>query len=191
MIAPDELTSNKGPFSAYVTDVFFFPLFAVPDGKPTITAAHNTSDTSIWIEWLPPPKDTIHGEFLGYRITHKIRDLPDDTLKEIMLRDPSATVGSLVICETLFLIFADLLVSQTPTLTTFVFCFIWIGICYQTYETLHSVPSFGASVQPWRIRTFNYCGCHDGRRRWASVIHLWIILTDDANCTDSTFDLIS
>ena len=34
-----------------------------PSGKPQVTAAHNTSSTSVYLEWLAPPLPTIHGEF--------------------------------------------------------------------------------------------------------------------------------
>ena len=47
------------------------PSLTVPSGKPTITAAHNTSSTSIRLSWRAPHPSTIHGEFLGYRIAFR------------------------------------------------------------------------------------------------------------------------
>jgi hypothetical protein len=54
--------------------------------------AHNTSSTSVRISWKPPPLDTIHGEFLGYRITYRIRDKQPEDIKEIYIRDSSVEV---------------------------------------------------------------------------------------------------
>jgi len=71
-----------------------FPFIAVPSGKPTITAAHNTSSTSIRLSWRPPAKSKLHGEFLGYRVAYKPRDASreeggDDQLQEVLIKDPS------------------------------------------------------------------------------------------------------
>ncbi|CRK87865.1 CLUMA_CG001652, isoform A [Clunio marinus] len=60
-----------------------------PVGKPITTVAHNTSSTSVRISWKPPPADTIHGEFLGYRITYRARDKQPEDIKEIYIRDSS------------------------------------------------------------------------------------------------------
>ncbi|CAG0920596.1 unnamed protein product [Notodromas monacha] len=46
----------------------------VPSGKPVITAAQNTSATSVRVDWAPPTPDSLHGEFLGYRLSYKPRD---------------------------------------------------------------------------------------------------------------------
>ncbi|TGZ32527.1 Protein sidekick [Temnothorax longispinosus] len=61
----------------------------IPEGKPTITAAHNTSATSIYLAWKPPSRDTIHGEFLGYRIGYRRREKADEEMKNIYIRDPA------------------------------------------------------------------------------------------------------
>lgn len=58
----------------------------VPTGKPTITTAHNVSSTALHISWRPPHPDTIHGEFLGYRISYRPRDKGTST-EEIYIRD--------------------------------------------------------------------------------------------------------
>lgn len=70
-----------------------FALFTVPEGKPTITAAHNTSATSIYLAWKPPSRDTIHGEFLGYRIGYRRREKADEEMKNIYIRDPAVDVS--------------------------------------------------------------------------------------------------
>ena len=69
-------------------------MIAVPDGKPVVTSAHNASSTSIYVTWKPPPKSSIHGEFLGYRLAYKERDdnSGSDTLQEVFLRDPTIEV---------------------------------------------------------------------------------------------------
>ncbi|XP_046481648.1 tyrosine-protein phosphatase 99A isoform X1 [Neodiprion pinetum] len=77
---------------------YMVTLREVPDGKPTITTAHNTSATSILITWRPPNRDTIHGEFLGYRIAYRPRDRGNEDVKEIYIRDAnveSHTIHSL------------------------------------------------------------------------------------------------
>lgn len=65
----------------------------MPEGKPHIVYAQNTSSTSIRIQWTPPPKNTIHGEFEGYRITYKQRDRPDDEAREVVIRNSQTTVS--------------------------------------------------------------------------------------------------
>ncbi|XP_023221800.1 tyrosine-protein phosphatase 99A-like isoform X2 [Centruroides sculpturatus] len=67
---------------------YMVTLREVPDGKPTIIGAHNTSSSTIRIQWAPPPRHSIHGEFLGYKISYRPRDRPEE--KTIILRDPSA-----------------------------------------------------------------------------------------------------
>ena len=42
--------------------------FPVPSAGPKITAAYNTSSTSISVHWEPIPKERIHGILLGYKI---------------------------------------------------------------------------------------------------------------------------
>lgn len=69
-------------------------LFLAPSGKPVITTAHNTSATSLHISWRPPHHDTIHGEFLGYRITYRPRDRSDRAFEEIYIRDPTVEVSN-------------------------------------------------------------------------------------------------
>ncbi|KAG8225881.1 hypothetical protein J437_LFUL006043 [Ladona fulva] len=74
---------------------------SAPAGKPLITTAHNTSATSLLISWKPPPRDTIHGEFLGYRISYRPRDKGPEVVKEIYIRDPNIQASSLYSCAML------------------------------------------------------------------------------------------
>lgn len=71
----------------------FSRLITAPTGKPVTTTAHNTSSTSIFIAWKPPPLNTIYGEFLGYRITYRPRDKGTSHEKEIYIRDNSVEVS--------------------------------------------------------------------------------------------------
>ncbi|KAL5284294.1 PTPRZ1.2 family protein, partial [Megaselia abdita] len=66
---------------------YIFTLREAPTGKPVTTTAHNTSSTSIFISWKPPPPNTILGEFLGYRITVRPRDKNPSQESEIYIRD--------------------------------------------------------------------------------------------------------
>ncbi|KAG5673474.1 hypothetical protein PVAND_003519 [Polypedilum vanderplanki] len=68
---------------------YIVTLREVPAGKPTITTAHNTSSSSIYLSWKPPEFDTIFGEFLGYRITYHARDVKPEVVNEIFVRDSS------------------------------------------------------------------------------------------------------
>ena len=42
-----------------------------PSGKASVLAAHNTSSTSIYLEWSAPAANTIHGQFTGYVVTFR------------------------------------------------------------------------------------------------------------------------
>lgn len=65
---------------------------SVPSGKPSITAAHNTSSTSIRLTWRPPSMTSVHGEFLGYRIAYKPRNSAgSENVREISINDPAVT----------------------------------------------------------------------------------------------------
>jgi hypothetical protein len=68
----------------------------VPVGKPVMTIAHNTSSNSIYLSWKPPPSDTIFGEFLGYRITFRARDVQEN-VNEILIRESSVEVSKCLI----------------------------------------------------------------------------------------------
>ncbi|XP_023290155.1 tyrosine-protein phosphatase 99A [Orussus abietinus] len=68
---------------------FMVTLREAPEGRPTIISAHNTSSSSIHITWKSPTRDTIHGEFLGYRISYRPVDKGEAEVKEIYIRDPN------------------------------------------------------------------------------------------------------
>ena len=74
--------------------IFYLSIHIVPSGKPTITAAHNTSSTSIQLVWRPPSKNSINGEFLGYRISYRLRndnESEQSSTVETTLKDPDVT----------------------------------------------------------------------------------------------------
>lgn len=71
---------------------FFFFLSIQSPSYFNSRLAHNTSSTSVRISWKPPPTDTIHGEFLGYRITYRARDKQPEDIKEIYIRDSNVEV---------------------------------------------------------------------------------------------------
>uniref|UniRef100_A0A1B0AL65 Fibronectin type-III domain-containing protein n=1 Tax=Glossina palpalis gambiensis TaxID=67801 RepID=A0A1B0AL65_9MUSC len=89
-----------------------------PTGKPVPTSAHNTSSTSVYIAWKPPPPDTILGEFLGYRITYRPRDRNPNDTKEIYIRDSTVEVSNtqsmiFPIIRSLLLHFINAMISAT------------------------------------------------------------------------------
>ena len=87
-----DLTSDASSQSYYM-----ITLREVPSGTPTITAAHNTSSTSVYLAWEPPHALTINGEFLGYKLSYESRSsnrsgkfsrtIKDPTVREFILRD--------------------------------------------------------------------------------------------------------
>ena len=68
--------------------------FTDPSGKPRVTAAHNTSSTSLYLSWQAPELNTIHGEFLGYKISYRPRDVSEVKAVDIPIENPRATVRS-------------------------------------------------------------------------------------------------
>jgi receptor-type tyrosine-protein phosphatase gamma len=50
-----------------------------PRGKPLIVRVQNLSASSVSVTWRAPDNDTIHGEFLGYRLNWRPRDATADT----------------------------------------------------------------------------------------------------------------
>ncbi len=57
-----------------------------------MTAAHNTSSTSLYLNWQPPEARSIHGDFLGYRLTYRPRDVSEDKAEVITIDDPEMNV---------------------------------------------------------------------------------------------------
>ena len=70
-----------------------FPV-SEPSGKPRVTAAHNTSSTSLYIAWQPPDRKSVHGDFLGYRLSFRPRDVDESKATVVPIEDPSLTVRS-------------------------------------------------------------------------------------------------
>ena len=56
---------NKTPHKCVFIDLYILKFICIsePTGRPQVTVAHNTSSTSIYLEWTPPPTGSIHGEF--------------------------------------------------------------------------------------------------------------------------------
>ena len=75
-----------------ISNIFF--CFTDPSGKPRVTAAHNTSSTSLYLSWQAPELNTIHGEFLGYKISYRPRDVSEVKAVDIPIENPRATVRS-------------------------------------------------------------------------------------------------
>ena len=69
---------------------YMITLREVPSGKPTITSAHNTSSDSIFLAWEPPHPGTLHGEFLGYQLSYRERDLDRENNTVVDIKGPGA-----------------------------------------------------------------------------------------------------
>ncbi|XP_054161930.1 tyrosine-protein phosphatase 99A-like isoform X2 [Oppia nitens] len=67
---------------------YMVTLREIPDGKPTVISAGNLSSGAIRVEWSPPNRNTIHGEFLGYKIKYRKHGLQLGVEREITVRDP-------------------------------------------------------------------------------------------------------
>ena len=65
--------NEVGYSEASVESYYMITLRETPTGKPTITEARNQSSSSIHLAWHPPHPDTLHGEFLGYKLSIRIR----------------------------------------------------------------------------------------------------------------------
>ncbi|XP_063218642.1 protein sidekick-2-like [Bacillus rossius redtenbacheri] len=89
-----------GPSRASKESYYMVTLREVPDGRPTITTAHNTSATSIYLSWRAPARDSIHGEFLGYRIEYRPREQRHESVKEIYIRDANVDSHTITNLET-------------------------------------------------------------------------------------------
>ncbi|CAB4063723.1 PTPRG [Lepeophtheirus salmonis] len=70
-------------------------LLEKPSGKPRVTAAHNTSSTALYLSWQAPEESSIHGQFLGYVISYRPRDVDADEAQEVPLENPGQTEYSL------------------------------------------------------------------------------------------------
>jgi len=73
----------------------------LPSGKPTITAAHNLSSSSIKITWRAPNASSINGEFLGYQVSWKDRSSQQSSdIRQEQVKDPKETVHVITGLET-------------------------------------------------------------------------------------------
>ena len=77
---------------------YMITLRELPTGSPTITAAHNITSTALYLAWEPAHPLTIHGEFLGYKLSYQARHtdkaatkqsivIPNPSTQEFILRD--------------------------------------------------------------------------------------------------------
>ena len=55
-------------------------------------AAHNTSSTSLYLEWSPPSLASVHGELLGYLLSYRPRDTSPSQAQEVKITKPGAQV---------------------------------------------------------------------------------------------------
>lgn len=53
------------------------------------------SSTAIHISWKSPPISTFNGEFGGYRLYYKVRDSPNSTFEEILVKNKNFSVSVL------------------------------------------------------------------------------------------------
>ena len=137
-------------------------LFTVPEGKPTITAAHNTSATSIYLAWKPPSRDTIHGEFLGYRIGYRRREKADEEMKNVYIRDPAVDVSSVTLhLSTPFVRWEANKKKKKEKNCAFSFS----ESQYSQFGYFHAVPRLSAGIQPRGSRTCVDRDGDDWRRR--------------------------
>ena len=78
-------------------DIIYRSLVPEPSGKPAVLAAHNTSSTSIYLEWAAPDAASIHGQFLGYVVSYRPRDTSpgSEEAREARLAHPATTSHTL------------------------------------------------------------------------------------------------
>lgn len=79
--------TSQGTSAPSKESYYIMTLRELPDGKPIVTAAHNLSDTSIRVEWKAPDKGTIHGEFMGYKLTYRRNEYRNETPIVVNFRD--------------------------------------------------------------------------------------------------------
>ena len=81
----------------FMLDSIYCSLVTEPSGKPAVLAAHNTSSTSIYLEWAAPDAASIHGQFLGYVVSYRPRDTSPGSqeAREARLPHPGTTSHTL------------------------------------------------------------------------------------------------
>ncbi|KAI2797964.1 Protein tyrosine phosphatase, partial [Blomia tropicalis] len=78
----------------------------IPDGMPIGFRVVNKTASSLRLEWNPPPKNTIHGEFLGYRLRYR-KNVNSAVLvldRQITISDPEAKISLSTSCLLFILI---------------------------------------------------------------------------------------
>lgn len=70
-----------------------------PDEMPIGFRVVNKTASSLRLEWYPPQKNSIHGEFLGYRLRYRKNMNNAEIVKdrEITVSDPEAKVSNLIV----------------------------------------------------------------------------------------------
>ena len=86
MVAVNGVGLSKESEQSY----YMITLREEPSGKPTITSAHNTSSDSLFLAWEPPHPSTLHGEFLGYQLSYRERDLDKENNTVVDIKGPGA-----------------------------------------------------------------------------------------------------
>lgn len=169
----------------FILFLFSQSLFnATSPSPPNITStllclAHNTSSTSVRISWKAPPTDTIHGEFLGYRITYRARDKQPEDIKEIYIRDSNVEVCSVINLSYDFVCRAFFGESKRggrkwkcdteENLHFFhsflLFLFIYLESRNNKSWDIHAVFGFTSSLQSWRAWSQFDCFDYDWWRQ--------------------------
>ena len=70
-------------------------LMEAPSGKPAVLAAHNTSASSIYLEWSPPALQSVHGQFQGFLLSYRPRDSAPSAAKQVRIANPASTSHTL------------------------------------------------------------------------------------------------
>ncbi|OTF70572.1 hypothetical protein BLA29_004627 [Euroglyphus maynei] len=92
VIAVNAIGASQPSKESYYT----VTLREIPDGIPIGFRCVNKSSSSLSFEWHPPPRNTIHGEFIGYRLRYHKNGNSASLLvlheREITIGDPEAKV---------------------------------------------------------------------------------------------------
>ncbi|XP_075676436.1 protein tyrosine phosphatase 99A isoform X4 [Dermatophagoides pteronyssinus] len=90
VIAVNAIGASQPSKESYYT----VTLREIPDGIPIGFRCVNKSSSSLSFEWHPPPRNTIHGEFIGYRLRYHKNGNSASLLvlheREITIGDPEA-----------------------------------------------------------------------------------------------------
>lgn len=96
--------------------------------------------SSIFIAWKPPKRNTIHGEFLGYRIAYRPRDKGPNEVKEIYIRDSKVEVNKFI-----YILVHSEKIPNLPISATF----HWFILVFQshTIQDLETYTQYFVSLQ--------------------------------------------